>query len=116
MNLVAKKGEHLTTVLEAISQPVRREILKQLRNGEKPAASLAARFQVSFPAVSQHLAILKHAGLVSERRAGRQRIYQLRAKPLKEVYDWIGAYEQFWSNKLDQLGKFLRNKHGQDRT
>lgn len=112
---MAKKREHLTRVLEAISQPVRREILNQLRNGEKPAASLAARFPVSFPAVSQHLAVLKQAGLVNERRAGRQRIYHLRAKPLKEVYDWIGAYEQFWSNKLDQLGEFLRKKHGQDR-
>ena len=113
--MVAKRGEHLTTVLEAISQPVRREILNQLRNGEKPAASLAAAFQVSFPAVSQHLAILKQAGLLNERRVGRQRIYQLRAKPLKEVYDWVSAYEQFWSNKLGELGEFLRKKHGQHR-
>jgi len=101
-------------VFEAISHPVRREILEILKDGEMPAASLAEPFKMSFPAISQHLGVLKGAGLVNERREGRQRIYQLHPKPLREVHDWINEFEEFWSSKLDNLGEYLRRKHGKN--
>ena len=104
----------MNDVFEAISHPVRREILRLLKSGEKPAAELAEPFEMSFPAVSQHLSVLKEADLVTERREGRQRIYQLHPKPLREVHEWIEEFEAFWTGKLDALGHYLRKKHGKD--
>lgn len=100
-------------VFQAIAHPVRRQILEQLMEGEKPATELAAPFDISLPAVSQQLNVLKEAGLVSERRVGRQRIYQLHPKPLREVFEWVGFFEGFWIEKLDALGEHLRKKHGE---
>jgi DNA-binding transcriptional ArsR family regulator len=100
-------------VFQAIAHPVRRKILEQLLEGEKPASELAAPFNISLPAVSQQLNVLKDAGLISERRVGRQRIYQLHPKPLKEVFEWVGFFEAFWIEKLDALGEHLRKKHGE---
>lgn len=99
-------------VFQAIAHPVRRRILEELMKGEKPTSGLAAPFKISLPAVSQHLSVLKEAHLVSERRVGRQRIYQLHPRPLKEVFEWVEFFEQFWLEKLDALGEYLRNTHG----
>jgi DNA-binding transcriptional ArsR family regulator len=98
-------------VFHAIAHPARRTILVLLRAGEKPASDLAKPFGVSFSAISQHLKILKEMELVSERREGRQRIYHLRSKPLKEVWDWIDDFQGYWSARLDALGEHLDRKH-----
>ncbi len=98
-------------VFHAIAHPARRTLLVLLKNGEKPASELAEPFGVSFSAVSQHLRILKEAGLVSERRAGRQRIYQLRSKPLKEIWNWIEDFQTLWSTRLDGLEAHLDRKY-----
>ena len=79
-------------VFQAIAHPVRRKILEQLMEGEKPASDLAKPFNISLPAVSQQLNVLKDAGLISERRVGRQRIYQLHPKPLKQVFEWAELF------------------------
>jgi DNA-binding transcriptional ArsR family regulator len=100
-------------VFQAIANPVRREILRTLSQGKKPASELARPFRISLPAVSQHLRALEHVGLVSEERVGKQRIYQLNPKPLKEVYEWVQSFEQFWSEKLVALGEHLKMKHGE---
>src|SRR6266542_4280069 len=94
-------------VFRAIADGTRRRLLDGLRGGEQPVGTLAAAFAVSPSAVSQHLAVLRAAGLVRERRAGRQRLYRIRAAPLQEVADWIAAYERFWERKLDALGRYL---------
>src|SRR4051812_32778673 len=99
-------------VFHAIAHPARRAILVLLKDGEKPAGALAEPFGVSFAAVSQHLKVLKEADLVSERRAGRQRIYQLRPKPLKEVLTWVDEFELFFNARLDALAEHLDRKHG----
>lgn len=69
---------------------------------------LAESFDMSLPAVSQHLKVLRLAGLVTERRQGRQRVYSLVPGPLKEVSDWVDHYERFWSEKLTRLGEHLK--------
>jgi len=99
-------------VFRAIAHPARRTILVLLKDGEKPASALAEPFGVSFSAISQHLKILRDADLVSERRDGRQRIYQLESKPLEEVWSWIEDFQSMWSARLDALEKHLDKKHG----
>jgi DNA-binding transcriptional ArsR family regulator len=94
-------------VFRAIADATRRRLLDGLRGGEQPVGALSAAFAVSPSAVSQHLAVLREAGLVRERRAGRQRLYRIRATPLRAVADWIAHYERFWERKLDALGDYL---------
>lgn len=99
-------------VFHAIAHPARRTILVMLKEGERPASELAEPFGMSFAAVSQHLKILKEADLVTERREGRQRIYHLRPKPLREVVDWVDEFEAVWGARLDALSEHLDRKHG----
>jgi DNA-binding transcriptional ArsR family regulator len=99
-------------IFQAIAHPMRRRVLEILKTGAQPASALAETFDVSFPAMSQQLNVLKNVGLISEQRVGRQRIYQLHPKPLKEVLDWVEFFEEFWIKKLDALGEHLRKKHG----
>lgn len=94
-------------IFQAIADPTRRAILDRLRSGEQPVKQLAEPFAMSLPAISQHLQILCEAGLVTQRRLGRQRMYQLNAEPLQQVNNWVSHYEQFWQAKLDNLGDYL---------
>ena len=95
-------------VFRAVADPTRRALLDRLRKGDLPVMSLAESFRMSLPAVSQHLKILREAGLVSEHREGRQRVYKLVPGPLREVADWVDHYEQFWKTHLRKLGEHLR--------
>jgi DNA-binding transcriptional ArsR family regulator len=94
-------------VFDAIASPVRREILGLLRHGERPVHDLAASFAMSRPAVSQHLRVLREAGLVREERVGRERRYRLDAQPLRTVADWAGRYERFWQQHARLLSELL---------
>jgi DNA-binding transcriptional ArsR family regulator len=94
-------------VFAALASPVRREILTALRAGPQPVNALAARFDMRRPSVSEHLRVLRDAGLVTERRNGRLRYYTLEAGPLAEVSDWLSPYERFWRAKLRGLRELL---------
>lgn len=94
-------------IFQAIADPTRRALLDRLREGEQSVKQLAEPFEMSMPAISQHLHILCDAGLVTQRKVGRMRLYRLNAEPLKEVSDWVNPYEQFWIDKLDALGNYL---------
>lgn len=95
-------------VFTALANPTRRDLLQALlEHGPQPAQSLAARFDMARPSVSEHLRLLREAGLVEERRVGRQRIYRLEAEPLREVADWLTPYERFWSGRLAGLRDLL---------
>ena len=94
-------------VFSAVADPTRRRLLDLLSARESPVTALARRFTVSRPAISQHLRILRDAGLVTERRSGRQRLYRLRPHPLRQVYDWAAHYQRFWDRKLRSLGRHL---------
>jgi DNA-binding transcriptional ArsR family regulator len=76
-------------VFEAIAQPKRREILRLLAAGERPAGDIAANFAVTQPAISQHLKVLKTAGLVKERRDGTRRLYSVRAEGLGDLHGFL---------------------------
>jgi len=99
-------------VYKAIADPNRRIVLDILMRGEQPVSAILARIELSQPALSQHLKVLRDVGLVQQRRAGRERIYTLNPKPLKEISDWIAHYEKFWHEKLAALGEHLERKHG----
>lgn len=94
-------------IFQAIADPTRRALLDRLRDGEQAVKQLAEPFEMSMPAISQHLQVLCEAGLVEVRKVGRQRLYKLNPEPLKEVSEWVNPYEQFWQEKLDALGKYL---------
>ena len=98
-------------VFAAVADPTRRRVLDLLCRNELPVQRIAAPFAMTRPAISQHLRILRRAGLVQVRRAGRQRFYRLRARPLEEVYDWVRHYQRFWSGKLKALGAYLEAEH-----
>jgi DNA-binding transcriptional ArsR family regulator len=97
-------------IFQAIADPTRRAILDRLQCGEQPVKYLAEPFAMSLPAISQHLQVLSAAGLVIQQRRGRQRIYRLNPASLKPVSEWIGQYEQFWTEKLDALGEYLEEQ------
>ncbi len=94
-------------VFSAIAAPTRRAMLGMLADNELPVLELAKSFEMSVPAVSQHLNVLRSAGLVRVRKAGRQRYYRVDGRPLKAVADWVAHYEQFWTDKLAALGDYL---------
>lgn len=75
-----------------------------------PVQQLAESFSMSLPGVSQHLSVLREAGLVTVRKEGRQRIYKLNAAPLEDVAKWVQEYEKFWTGKLAALGEYLKEK------
>jgi DNA-binding transcriptional ArsR family regulator len=102
-------------VFHAIAHPARRAILVRLKRGEHTASELAEPFGISFAAVSQHLRVLEDAELVSARRDGRHRHYQLRPKPLGDVVSWIDEFAVFFGQRLDALGDYLDRKHGKKR-
>ncbi|SRR5256714_3319242 len=90
----------MEAALKAIAAPRRRQILALVRDGELSAGEIAARFDVTRPAVSQHLTVLKEAGLVSERRNGTKRLYQARPEGLAELKAFL---EEFWGDRLEAL-------------
>jgi DNA-binding transcriptional ArsR family regulator len=97
-------------VFQAIANPTRRALLGFLRGTEIPATALADRFDLTQPAISQQLRVLKAAGLVAERRVGRQRLYHLNPAPLRAVADWIAQYEHFWQEAFDRLDNYLKTE------
>ena len=94
-------------VFTAISHPARRRMLDLLVEADRSVNTIAGQFQMSRPAVSQHLRILLDAGLVMEQRHGRERRYRLVPARLGPVRDWIAHYEQFWEDRLQRLQKQL---------
>jgi DNA-binding transcriptional ArsR family regulator len=95
-------------IFAALANPTRRELLTLLRDrGPQPVQQLADHFDMRRPSLSEHLKVLKDAGLVTERPTGRQRLYTLRAEPLREMAEWLSPYERFWRGKLTALGDLL---------
>jgi DNA-binding transcriptional ArsR family regulator len=100
-------------VFAAIAAPVRRDIIGLLHGKEMPVSTLADSFDMTLSAVSQHLAVLRDAGLVSVRKEGKQRLYKAETAPLKQVMDWVDRYTAFWPERLAELGAFLDEKQSQ---
>jgi DNA-binding transcriptional ArsR family regulator len=95
-------------VYSAIADPTRRALLLRLaREGEKNVTELLEPFDISQPAVSKHLRILREARLVRSRKEGRVRVYAIDGNKLREVHDWVTHFEKYWDEKLDALGQYL---------
>lgn len=98
-------------VYEAIADPTRRELLRLLADvDESPLHDLTVHFQMGRTAVSKHLAVLKEAGLVLDRKVGRETRYKLNAEPLREIQDWVAFYSKFWNCKMARLNQLLQEE------
>jgi DNA-binding transcriptional ArsR family regulator len=94
-------------VFQALADPSRRAIFESLTTGEQAVKDLTARFDISQPAVSQHLAALKSAGLVNGRREGRNVYYRVEPRGMKPLIDWIAHYRAFWMDRVERLEQLL---------
>jgi DNA-binding transcriptional ArsR family regulator len=90
-------------VFRALSDPTRREILALLRGGRRSVGDLAANFDVSRPAISKHLRVLRQARLVKDTPEGTARMCELNAEPLRAVDAWLADYKRFWDRSLSRL-------------
>ena len=94
-------------VFQALADRSRRALFESLTRGEAAVKDLTARFDISQPAVSQHLATLKEAGLVKRRQEGRCVYYRVDPRGMKPLIDWIAHYRAFWTEHVDRLGRLL---------
>jgi DNA-binding transcriptional ArsR family regulator len=99
------------TAVEALAQPTRRRILDLLRDGERPVGDLVERLDLSQPAVSKHLRVLREVGLVGVRADAQQRFYRVRPEPLAELDAWLAPYRRLWSRSLDALERHLDERN-----
>lgn len=90
-----------------LAEPRRREILDLLRHGERPVGDLVDHLDLSQPAVSKHLRVLRDAGLVEVRADAQRRLYRLRPDPLAELDAWLAPYRRLWARSLDKLDQHL---------
>src|ERR1700742_202136 len=118
MASVKAENEQMDLAARAIAEPRRRQILAMVREGELSAGEIAAGFEISRPAVSQHLAVLREAGLLSERREGTSRLYRARPEGMASLRDFMN---EFWTDRLErlrlaaELEQQRRNKRGKRR-
>jgi len=113
--MVNYSGAALDSTFAALSDPTRRGILARLaRQGETSVSDLAAPYKMSLPAVSKHLRVLEHAGLVARQKDGRVHRCRLRAEPMKDAAAWIEHYRQFWQMQLDSLARYLEDSASED--
>jgi DNA-binding transcriptional ArsR family regulator len=98
----------------ALADPTRRKIVEMLAVRELPAGEIARRFDMTPPAVSQHLKLLRDAGLVHVRRDAQRRIYALDPRGLAELDEWLARFRRFWSSRLDTLERELAVRQSQD--
>jgi len=98
-------------VFDAVADPTRRRLIRLLSEAEElPLHELTPHFQMGRTAVSKHLTILKEAGLVVDRKVGRETRFRLNASPLQEIQDWVAYYTQFWSTNMLRLKQLLEEE------
>ena len=97
----------MATTFEVLAEPSRRRILDLLRDEERSVNQLVDQLELSQPAVSKHLRVLREAGLVEVRRDAQRRLYRLRAEPLRELDEWLEPYRAELAGRLDSLERHL---------
>ncbi|MGO4542881.1 ArsR/SmtB family transcription factor [Paenibacillus sp. 2TAB19] len=104
-------NNQLRDVFDAIADPTRRRLISLLAEAQEvPLHELTVQFQMGRTAVSKHLTILKEAGLVLDRKVGRETRYKLNAAPLREIQDWVAFYSKFWSTNMLRLNQLLEEE------
>lgn len=107
--------EDVDAAFRAMADRTRREILDYLRQGERTAGEIARRFTQSWPAISRHLRVLRTAGLVRDRKVGRERHYALDRARLRAVFgSWVVAFDAMWEENLDRLKRQVEEPRGGD--
>ncbi len=102
----------LNAVFSALADPTRRAIVSRLATGEASVGELAQPFRMSFQAVSKHVRVLEHAGLIERSRRAQQRPCRLRPDALKSASGWLGDYRQLWETAFDRLDEHLTKQKG----
>jgi DNA-binding transcriptional ArsR family regulator len=100
--------DRLSRVFAALADPTRREILASLSRGTRSVTELAEPHDMSLPAISKHLRVLEHSGLIERGRDAQWRPCRLQAAPMKEAVDWMEQYRQFWEASFDRLEAYLQ--------
>jgi len=98
-------------IFQAVADPTRREIIHLLSNQSLNLNAVAGHFQISRPAVSKHIKILRECGIIVISQQGRERFCRADVGKLKEIDAWLDQYRQFWNTKLDALGDFLAQQN-----
>jgi DNA-binding transcriptional ArsR family regulator len=99
--------DQLSSVFGALADPTRRAILARLAEGDLPVRELAAPFPMSQPAISRHLKVLEHAGLISRSRQATARLSHLEPEPLREATEWLARYQAYWDERFARLDELL---------
>ncbi|MBU1335612.1 MAG: metalloregulator ArsR/SmtB family transcription factor [Alphaproteobacteria bacterium] len=95
-------------IFKVLADPTRRAMLERLATAEMTATELREGFAISQPAMSQHLAVLRGAGLISERRAGRYAHYRVEPQGMAPLHDWLARHRAFWPSRIDNLKDLLK--------
>jgi DNA-binding transcriptional ArsR family regulator len=106
----------LSTKFAALADPTRRAILARLALGETSVSEIAKPFDISGPAISKHLKVLEHAGLITRSREAQWRPCKLEPQALKSVDDWLERYRRLWEDRLDRLEDYLRELQAKAKT
>jgi DNA-binding transcriptional ArsR family regulator len=99
--------ERVIETFSALAEPNRFRIVELLRKGPRAVSDIGERLQLNQPQVSKHLRVLKEAGLVDVQPQAQQRIYELRARPLRELHEWLERYRRIWEERFDQLDELI---------
>ena len=100
--------DQLSTTFAALADPTRRAILDRLAEGEATVNELAEPFPITVQAVSRHLKVLEHAGLISRGKSAQLRPSRLHGEPLGNAAEWLGSYRRFWEEGFDRMDARLR--------
>jgi len=108
--------DRLSETFAALSHPIRRAILERLAEGEASVGDLAAPFDMTLPAVSRHIKVLEHAGLIRQGRRAQYRPCTLEPEPLAEVSAWAEQYRRIWEERFDRMDDYVRTLATTDRS
>ncbi len=107
-------ADRLSATFSALADPTRRAILARLASGEASVTQLAEPFAMSLPAVTKHLKVLEHAGLITRGREAQFRPCKLEPAPLRDATEWMETYRRLWEERLDGLERYLREIQAKD--
>lgn len=113
--MVESESPQLDILFNALGDPTRRDMLRQLAVGERTVTELAAPYDMSLAAASRHIKVLESAGLIQREVRWRTHYCRLNAGPLAAAQDWLAFYERFWTTRLDILDRLLREEDAKSR-
>lgn len=108
--MVELQAPRLDAVFHALGDATRRRMLRELAHGERTVGQLARPFAISLAAASKHIKTLENAGLIRREVRGRTHLCRLDPGPLASAQDWLSFYERFWTDRLDELERYLREE------